>query len=44
MIASAHDFTYQFAWIRDGAARDQMLESNGNMTNNSLNVNSTTDY
>ena len=44
MIASAHDFTYQFAWIKNGEARDQMLEGNGNITNNSLNVESTTIY
>ena len=37
MIASAHDFTYEFAWIRNDKARDEMLEEIGNMTDNTQN-------
>ena len=44
MIASAHDFTYEFAWIKDGKARHEMIEGIGNMTNNTLNGLSTPMY
>ena len=44
MIASAHDFTYEFAWIRNGTARDEMIGGIGNMTNNTWNGLSTSVY
>ena len=44
MIASAHDFTYEFAWIRNGRARDEMIGGIGNMTNDTWNGLSTPVY
>ena len=37
MIASAHDFTYEFTWISNDKARDKLIDCIGNMTNNTLN-------
>ena len=44
MIASAHDFTYEFSWIRNDKARDEMIQGIGNMTNSTQNGLSTPLY
>ena len=44
MIASAHDFSYEFAWIRNGRTIDEMIEGISDLTNNTQNSLSPPEY